>query len=76
MTEQKDAENLEAELFAAIDECKQLWLEIGRLDDDDRGVASATEKTIRLQRKIVRMSAMTAEGYHANIETIPQGRFQ
>jgi len=60
MTEQKDAENLDAELFAAIDECKQLWRKMGRLDDDDPGIAAA-EKAIRQERKIARTPAMTVK---------------
>jgi len=74
MTEQKDAENLDAELFAAIDECKQLWRKMGRLDDDDPGIAAA-EKAIRQERKIARTPAMTVKGYHAKIDTIRKAKF-
>ena len=68
MTEQKDAGNLDAELFAAIDEWKSAWREISRLDDNDPGDAAAATKAIKLERKIARMPAMTAEGHHAKIE--------
>ena len=63
-------ENLDAELFAAIDECKAALAEIGRLDDDDPGAAA-----IRQERKIARMPAMTVEGYHAKIDTIRKSEF-
>jgi hypothetical protein len=74
-TEQKDAENLDAALLAAIEECKQFWREIGCLDDEDPGISVAADKAIRLERRIARMPAMTAEGYHAKIETIRKAEF-
>jgi hypothetical protein len=75
MTEQKDAGNLDAELFAAIDEWKSAWREISRLDDNDPSVAAAATKAIKLERKIARMPAMTAEGYHVKIEVIRKAGF-
>jgi hypothetical protein len=75
MTEQREAADLDAVLFTAISECRQLWREIGRLDDEDPSVGIIAKKAIRLERKIARMPAMTAGGYHAKIETIRKAEF-
>jgi hypothetical protein len=75
MTEQKDEENLNAGLFSAIAEWNSAWREIHRLDDEEPGVAAAATKAIKLERKIARMPAMTAEGYHAKIEVIRKAQF-
>ena len=64
------ASNPDAELLAAIEEWKQAWGEIRRLDDEAPGLDVAAQKAIRLERKIARMPAMSTEGSQAKIEVI------
>ena len=75
MTEQNDAANPDAALLAAIDDWRQAWSKVRRLDDEAPGLDVAADKAIRLERKIARMPAMSAEGYHAKIEVIGKAEF-
>ena len=59
----------DVELFTAIDEWKKAWCEVRRLDDEDPALDLAAQKAIRLERKIARMPALTAEGYRARLRS-------
>jgi hypothetical protein len=61
--------------FAAINESKKTWGEVRRLDDEDPKLDVAARSPIKLERKIARMPAMTAEGYHAKVEVIRKAEF-
>jgi hypothetical protein len=65
----------DAELLAAIDEWKKAWREVRRLDDEDPALDVAAQKAIKLERKIARMPAMTAEGYRVKVEVIRKAEF-
>ncbi|MBV8922709.1 hypothetical protein [Bradyrhizobium sp.] len=69
------AESLDAALLSAIEEWRDVWREVGRLDDEDPAIGGTAEKAIRLERKIARMPAMTPEGYHAKVEVIRKAEF-
>jgi hypothetical protein len=70
MTQQQDTANSDAELLAAIEEWKEAWSEVRRLDDEAPALDGAAVKAIKLERKIARMPAMSPEGYQAKIEVI------
>ena len=67
--------NLDTALLAAIEEWKEAWSEVRRLDDEAPGLDVAAQKAIRLERKIARMPAMSTEGYQAKIEVIRKAEF-
>jgi hypothetical protein len=75
MTELDPTTSPDADLLTAIDEWKKSWGEVRRLDDEDPSLDVAAQKAIKLERKIARMPAMTAEGYHAKIEVIGKAEF-
>jgi hypothetical protein len=72
MTEQP---NPDIALFAAIDEWKKTWGEVRRLNDEDPKLDVVARSAIKLERKIARMPAMTAEGFHAKVEVIRKAEF-
>jgi hypothetical protein len=75
MAEQE--ENPDAALLAAIDEWKEAWREVRSLDDEAPGLDGAAQKAIRLERKIARMPAMTAEGgCQTKVEVIRKAEFE
>jgi hypothetical protein len=76
MAEHNDSANADAALLAAINEWKEAWGEVRSLDDEHPGLDAAAQKAIRLERKIARMPAMTAEGYHAKIEVIRKAELE
>jgi hypothetical protein len=65
----------DADLLTAIDEWKKTLGQVHRLDDEDPSLDVAAQKAIKLKRKIARMPATTAEGYHAKIEVIGKAEF-
>jgi hypothetical protein len=65
----------DADLLAAIEEWKQAWGTVRRLNDEDLDLDVAARKAIRLEQKIARMPAMTPEGYHAKVEVIREADF-
>jgi hypothetical protein len=75
MTDLDPTTSPDADLLTAIDELKKTWGEVRRLDDEDPSLDVAAQKAIKLERKIARMPAMTAEGYHAKIEVIGKAEF-
>jgi hypothetical protein len=77
MTSSDDAiaTNPDAALLAAIEDWKQTWREVYRLDDEAPGLDDAATKAVRLERKIARMPAMTVEGYHAKVEVVRAAEF-
>ena len=68
-------EGLDAAILAAIEEWRDVWREVGRLDDEDPAIGNTAERAIRLERKTARMPAMTPEGYHAKVEVIRKAEF-
>jgi hypothetical protein len=69
------AANPDAALLAAIEDWKQAWGEVHKLEDDAPGLDDAATKAVRLERKIARMPAMTVEGYHAKVEVLRAAEF-
>ena len=45
-------ESLDATLLAAIEEWRDVWRQVGRLDDEDPAIGGTAEKAIKLERKI------------------------
>jgi hypothetical protein len=70
MTKPVDPPSPDAALLAAIEEWKEAWGEVRRLDDEAPALDGAAQRAIRLERKIARMPAMSPEGYQAKIEVI------
>jgi hypothetical protein len=62
-------------LVAAIEEWRQAWGEIRRLDEEAPGLDKIATKAVKLERKIARMRAMTAKGYLAKVEVIRKAEF-
>jgi hypothetical protein len=67
--------NPDAALLAAIEDWKQAWAEVRRLDDEAAGLEYAATRAVRLERQIARMPAITMEGYHAKVEVIRKAGF-
>jgi hypothetical protein len=69
------ARNPDAALLAVIEDWKQAWAEVHRLDDEAPGLEYAATRAVRLERQIARMPAMTVEGYHAKVEVVRAAEF-
>jgi hypothetical protein len=75
MTQPSDSTPSPDAELTAIDDWKKAWREVRRLDDEHPALDVTAQKAIKLERKIARMPALTAEGYRAKVEVIRKAEF-